>query len=157
MVHHIDRERLPRRSKLLDLARAEDPESDPFALVSGSWYGRSLAPYRDLYQDRLLVVLHDDVVSDPTAAYDTAVQHVGASPGFVPPRLDQVRFSNQKPDATEEGDAKRRPPALTVEDRVAMFEFFEDDVRQLEQIIDRDLSLWDPRRTADATAGADPR
>lgn len=150
MLHHIKRERLPRRSNLLALVREEAPEDDPFGLVAGGWYARSLEPYFERFGDQLMVVLHDDVGTEPESVYAQVLRHVGADPGFVPPRLGQVRFSNQ---ASSEEDGARAPRPLTEEDRAAVFEYFESDVRELEKLIGRDLSAWYPsqREPAEAT------
>jgi hypothetical protein len=151
MVHHIKFERLPARSRLLDLARRGDPAVDPLGLVAGGWYARSLAPYVQGFGDQLLVLLHDDIAVDARAVYERAVRHVGAAEGFVPAELEQVRFS-----ASRDGSgAGTRAPAVTDEERRALYdEFFRDDVRDLEQMLGLDLSRWDPDREQGDTARA---
>jgi hypothetical protein len=151
MVHHVKFERLPVRSRLLDLARRTDPATDPLGLVAGGWYARSLAPYVQLFGDQLLVLLHDDIAVDARAVYARAVRHVGATEGFVPAELEQVRYS-----AARSGSGEgTRPPAVTPEERRALYdEFFRDDVRDLEQMLGLDLSRWDPERERGGTSTA---
>ena len=96
MVHHKRRQRIPADAGLLDLVHAQRPEDDGFGLVSGGWYAASLQPYRKLFGDQLLVLLHDEVESDPRALYTRALEHIGASPDFVPPEIDAVVFSNRE-------------------------------------------------------------
>jgi sulfotransferase family protein len=138
MVHHILRERLPPTSTLVELARQTPPDEDRLGLITGGWYGASLATYVRIFGDRLLVVLHDDAQSDPGGVYDAAIRHVGASPGFVPSGLDQVVFSNQERDSGRH----RRPVAP--EDRRELYAYFRDDITKLERLLDRDLSIWSP-------------
>jgi hypothetical protein len=138
MLHHVRRERLPRGSRLVDVVRTRrPPQTDWFCLVSGGWYAASLQPYVDRFGDRLLVLFHDDVDTTPALPYRRALEHVGADPEFVPPSLSRVVFSNQRGRA-------RRNSALTLEDRVELWEYFRDDVARLEQMLGVDLSRWAP-------------
>ena len=141
MVHHIEDGRLPSDSVLIDLVRATPPERDKLGIIAGGWYAASLEPFQQRFGDRLLVVLHDDVDDDPRGVYDAALRHIGATPDFVPPEFERVRFSHQQRASTDPG---RRP--LTLEERRELWEFFAADVGKLEQSIGRDLSLWDPDR-----------
>jgi hypothetical protein len=140
MVHHMEHGALPADSVLVDLVRATPPERDQLGIISGGWYADSLAPYHERFGDHLLVVLHDDVDDDPRGVYDTALRHVGATPDFVPPEFERVRFSYQQQASSEPG---RRP--LTLEERRTMWDYFAADVEKLETLLGRDLSMWDPR------------
>ncbi len=142
MIHHIEDGRLPADSVLVDIVRATPPERDKNGIIAGGWYAASLEPYQERFGDQLLVVLHDDVDDDPRGVYDDALRHVGATPDFVPPEFERVRFTNQQRASTEPG---RRP--LTLDERRELWEYFAADVGKLEQMIGRDLSLWDPNRT----------
>src|SRR5262249_21007905 len=71
--------------------------------------------------------------------YDRALRHIGATPDFVPPEFERVRFSHQQRASTEPG---RQP--LTLDERRALWAYFADDVARLEQMLGRDLSAWDP-------------
>ena len=62
--------------------------------------------------------------------------HIGAEPSFVPPALEQVVFSNQSPTDSNSG--------LTPEERREMWPYFRNDVKKLQKIIGRDLSMWNP-------------
>ena len=138
MVHHIRRGRLPEGSTLLEHVRAQPPEADRVGLVTGGWYAASLRPFQRTFGDQLLVLLHDDVRDDPQAVYNAALRHVGANPQFRPTELDQIVFSNQ------EGEASHWRRDLLPEDRAELYEYFRDDVLELEQLLGRDLSMWKP-------------
>jgi hypothetical protein len=138
LVHHIKKGRLPAEADLMvEAERAGDP-GDRLSLIAGGWYAASLQSFADRFGDGLLVVLQDDVVSDPEAVYRAALRHVRATDDFVPPDLDAVRFSNRPAEA----DGPR--PELTPEQRAALWPRFADDVRRLEDLLHRDLSCWDP-------------
>jgi len=149
MVHHIKHERLHPRSTLLDMTRRTSPESDRLGLVAGGWYAASLKPYRELFGDQLLVLLHDDIRDDPRAAYEMALGHVGAAPDFVPPGLDELVYSNQQ------GESAQWKRDVSPRDRQELHECFRDDLRELEQMIGRDLSMWKPEdSTFDRVGGS---
>jgi Sulfotransferase domain len=136
LVHHKRRERIRPNARLLDVARSQPPEEDRFALISGGWYAASLQPYQALFGEQLLVLLHDDVRDDPASVYERALQHVGASNGFVPPSLRDIVFSNQ--------DSARLRHEVTPEERIELYEYFRDDIRKLERMFDLDLTIWGP-------------
>jgi hypothetical protein len=119
------------------------PESDWFCLVSGGWYGMSLAPYVERFGDQLLVLFHDDVVTNPAEPFRAALQHVGADAAFMPPELSRIVFSNQQ------GRAGRKNQ-LTVADRRELWDYFRDDVAHLERMLGVDLSRWAPEVAAAA-------
>ena len=139
LVHHIRAERIHPRTRLLDWARSQPPESDWMGLITGGWYAASLEPYLRSFGDQLLVVLHDDVQANPHRAYADVLDHVGAAADFVPPALAELYASNQK-------DA---PSRISAEERLALFEFFRDDVSRLERMLGRDLSIWRPESEPD--------
>ena len=139
LVHHMEYKTLPRDSVLLDYVRATPPEKDKLGIITGGWYAESLEPYRERFHDQLLIVLHDDVDDDPRGVYDQALRHVGATPDFVPPDFERVRFSHQQQASSEPG---RQP--LTLGERRILWEFFAADVAKLEDLIGRDLSIWNP-------------
>ena len=145
LMHQIRRQRIPAGTRLVDFVRAcGAPESEYFCLVAGGWYGASLAPFLEQFGDQLLVLFHDDVVASPARPFRAALQHVGADPDFAPPELSRVVFSNQL------GRAGRKNQ-LTTADRVEMWEYFRQDVAQLEQMLGVDLSRWAPEVAAAAS------
>jgi Sulfotransferase domain len=143
MVHHIKFKTLPGDADLVALASGTDPASDPLGLVSGGWYGASLEPFADRFGDQLLVLLHDDTEDDPRGCYDRALRHIGAPPDFLPAQLDRVRFSNQEGPNASDGQRRR---GLTLEQRRALYKYFADDVKKLEDLFAMDLSSWNPDR-----------
>lgn len=137
VVHHIEGGSLPPGAQVMDVVRRTPPERDPLGIVSGGWYAASLEPYVELFGDQLLVLLHDDADDDPRGVYDQALRHVGPAPDFVPAELERVRFSYQQRPSAEGRE-------LTLDERRELYEFFADDIRKLEKMTGRDLSLWEP-------------
>jgi len=138
MIHHIKRQRIPSDADLLKLVRATPPEQERFGLVTGGWYGTCLAPHVERFGDQLLVLLHDDVSADPATVYRASLQHLGADSSFQPPDLGKIQFSNRRTPAAT------RQRTLTQAERVELYGYFRDDIAQLEGLIGRDLSAWDP-------------
>jgi hypothetical protein len=138
--HHARRGRIPARTKLTKAAKSRRGSVRHLGLVQAGLYAECLRPYSRRFGDRLLVLLHDDVVNDPQYVYRRTLQHIGAEPSYLPPELAEVVFSNRKPaEATE---------ALTYEERCEMWGYFKDDVRRLQRMIGRNLSIWNPERSA---------
>jgi uncharacterized protein (TIGR03086 family) len=156
MVHFEKRGKLPARSSLLDVVRRTPPEHDPLCLVTGGWYAASLKPYRELFGDRLLVLLHDDVTDEPRRLYEQVLLHIGAASHFVPADLEAVVFSNQQPDAGDADEEASVARELSNDERQQLFAYFRDDVHVLEEMIDRDLSNWDPGGRYSVQLGVNP-
>jgi hypothetical protein len=152
-VHHMRRGRIPPDTELLDYVRSVRPHDDPLGLIAGGWYFASLRPFRKRFGDNLLVLLHDDVKSDPVEVYRTALRHIGAEPGFLPPDLQEVRFNNTPPAASklraEDGGYK----PLTERQRGELFGYFRDDMRKLQFMLKRDLEMWRPSLAGRQHAG----
>src|SRR5262249_3346316 len=148
MVHHQKRERIAPDAKLLDLVRATPPESDYFGLIAGGWYAASLRPFARAFGDHLLVLLHDDIDTDATGVYAKALSHVGADPQSAPGNVRRVRLGNQSD--RDEGDEP-----LSQEERVELYEYFRRDVDELSELLDRDLSSWDPANASPTAASGD--
>lgn len=142
-VHHARMGRLTSRRSVFEHVMESDPETDPMGLVSGGWYGRSLEPYKRRFGDRLLVVLQDDVKSEPARVYSRVLAHAGVEPSFRPAGLGAVRHSNrddvppQVLAAAKLSDGQR----ADVYDR-----FFAEDVQRLASLTDETLSRWEPAR-----------
>jgi uncharacterized protein (TIGR03086 family) len=155
LIHSKKVGRIPTESNLLEVIRQTPPEHDPLGLVAGGWYAASLKPYKHLFGNQLLVLLHDDLEADPGRVYLRVLLHIGASLDFVPNDLETVLFSNQQlgsvpPDAPDGRDE------LSREERQRAFAYFRDDVRALESLIDRDLSMWDPGGSHSVELAIDP-
>jgi uncharacterized protein (TIGR03086 family) len=156
MAHFVSRGRLPPDSNLLQLVRRTPPERDTFGLVAGGWYAASLKPYRELFGDRLLVLLHDDITNDPRRVYERALAHIGASTDYAPSDLETVLFSTRRPDPTESPEPSNGRRELSTQDRQQLYAYFRDDVRALEKMIGQDLSEWDPGGTYSVSLSVDP-
>jgi hypothetical protein len=137
--HHVRRGRLPAKTKLVKVVKKRrNPKIEQLGLIKGGLYWESLRPYIKRFDERLLVVLHDEVVKNPARAYRRALGHVGAAPAFLPPDLNTVIFSNRG-----QGNADEE---LTLEERCEMWSYFEDDVRRLQRLLGRNLQVWNPNR-----------
>jgi Sulfotransferase domain len=142
LVHHMTRERIRPGTYLVDYVREASPDDEWMGVISGGMYAQSLQPFVERFGSQLLVVLHDDVVADPLDVFDQASAHVGASGGHVPEHLGDVLYSNRARRASGEKGGAAAP--LSQADRRELFEYFRDDVKQLEALLDRDLDLWRP-------------
>jgi hypothetical protein len=138
VLHHVKHHRIAPDARLIDVVRQRmPPERDRLGIVAGGWYTASLAPVVFRYGDGLLVLLHDDVVKNPAVPYRRALEHVGAHPDFVPDDLSEIVFSNR-------GNGTDDRPRISADERAELWEFFRDDVEQLEALFDLDLSHWRP-------------
>jgi hypothetical protein len=146
-VHHMRRGRIPHDADIIDYVRTLPPRSDGYQIIAGGWYAASLRPFVHAFGDDLLVLLHDEVQTDPVAAFWRATAHLGASGGFVPPGLDEIRFGSTAPrTSTLRKEAGLGYRDLTARQRLALYEYYRRDIARLEKMIGRDLSLWDPGR-----------
>jgi hypothetical protein len=135
VVHHIHQGRLESDARLVDVVGRTRPRRDPLGIVSGGWYAQSLRPFQRRFGDRLLIVWYDDIQADPFLTYRRVLEHLGASPGFVPDSLERVRFSTR-----DRVDHQPLDPA----DRAVLWPLFARDVARLERRTGRDLSAWRP-------------
>jgi hypothetical protein len=151
-VHHMKKGRIAPDADLLEYVRSVRPQEDPLGLVAGGWYFTSLKPFRRRFRDKLLVLFHDDVKSDPLGVYRTALDHIGASPGFVPPELEAVRYGNMPPAASglREGSGGYKP--LDYRQRAELYGYFREEIKRLAYIMKRDLSSWTPEPAHQAHA-----
>jgi uncharacterized protein (TIGR03086 family) len=156
LIHHEQQGEIPPKSSLLEVIGQRPPEHDSLGLVAGGWYAASLKPYRQLFGDQLLVVLHDDVMADPGRVYMRACVHIGADLDFVPSDLETVIFSSQRSRGSGSSEASDGRRELSEEERQQVFAYFRSDVRALESMIDRDLSSWDPGGSYSVELAIDP-
>jgi uncharacterized protein (TIGR03086 family) len=154
MLHFVRQGELSPDAGLLDLVQEVPPERDTRCLVSGGWYAASLKPYRELFGDQLLVLLHDDVRTDPQRVYHRALMHIGAPMDYVPPDLGEVVFSNRS-NAGQSTEASNGQPALSDDERQRLYAYFRQDVDALRKMIGRDLSRWDPGGSYSVPLGVD--
>ncbi|HXH26063.1 MAG TPA: TIGR03086 family metal-binding protein [Vicinamibacterales bacterium] len=151
MLHHIRRGRLTTDTSLLEYVRRIPPEQDRLNLVAGGWYAASLHPFKRLFGDRLKVFLHDDVCRDPVGVYVAALRHLGVRDDYVPQSVGDVLFSHEQ---KYQGHLDAQAASLTPEARAELFEYFRADVRELQRMLGRDLSMWIPEgRVIDESQG----
>jgi Sulfotransferase domain len=135
MLHHIKRGRLSPRSDLFAMVRDERDDVAELDLIGAGLYAENLAPYRRLFDDRLLLVVYDDIRDRPEVAFRSVLTHIGADPDFVPLDLDQVLFSNRR-------SVRARPVSPAQHRR--LYSLFRDDVEELGALLGRDMGDWDP-------------
>ncbi len=140
LIHHIRYGRVRPSTDLLTYVRAHPDGSDPLGVLVGGWYATSLEPFATRFADQLLVVVHDDIRSDPAGVFERALAHVGAAAGFVPTGLAEIRFSNR----SNTGEAVAGETPLTAEDRAELHTYFVDEQRRLADLFSLDLSAWTP-------------
>ena len=143
-VHHIGRGRIPADADLLDWVRSVPPEHDKLGLIGGGWYAASLEPYFERFGDRLRVFLYEEVLYSPDRVYSQALEHVGATPDFVPPKLARVRLSGKLPDDSPYATGNGARRKLTHDERTELCTYFEQDTKRLEELLGRNLSVWRP-------------
>ena len=89
----------------------------PCSLVTGGWYVASLKPYQELFGDQLLVVLHDDVVENPTSRVRAGLAADPRPPEFMPTGLEKRAVQHQTEFGAARGASNRR--RATVEEGAA--------------------------------------
>ncbi len=141
-IHHMRRERIAPDEDIVERVRSVAPEEDPLQLVAGGWYARSLEPYVERFGPQLTVILNEDARSNPETVYSTALRELGVDSSFVPAALTEVVFSRVPPQHTRYWQAGKGKRSLTDRERLALAEYFREDVDRLEQMLDRDLSGW---------------
>ena len=78
MLYQIKRGRLPADADLFGMVERGDPDVDKLDLVRAGLYAASLHPFRKLFGEQLLILVHDDVTDAPEKAYESALRHIGA-------------------------------------------------------------------------------
>lgn len=142
-LHHMRKGRIPTDVELIDRVRNVDPERDPLGLIAGGWYTASLTPYIERFGDRLRIFLYDEIVNDPQRLYSQVLEHIGASTDFLPLDLSRIRHQGNAPVESryfEEGSRRVLLPA----ERLEIYKYFRKDIEHLEELLDRDLSIWRP-------------
>jgi len=137
LAHHRRRglAKVPAEGDLATVLRTfVPPRRDRHGLIATGCYAARLRPYLDIFGDRLLVLLNDDLQADPARVYDDLLVHIGLPPGFRPPSLRARVFSYD--------GATYGVPPLTPEERDEVFRYFAADVAELEVLLGRDLSAW---------------
>jgi hypothetical protein len=137
LFHEIRKGRLDASSDLFGMVTAGHPDIDALNLVSAGLYGQNLYPFWKRFGDQILLVLQDDVRTQPEKVYEDVLRHIGAPTGFVPNHLDTVLFSNRR-------TVRFSGPRPTHDQLCTLYNLYRDDVAELESMVGMDLTRWDP-------------
>lgn len=140
-IHFLREGRYPPETSLMEHVHSVLPERDPHGIVAGSWYGACLQPYVERFNERLLVLQHDDLRIDPIGVYQRALRHIGVDHKFVTPALRKVRHSNPTPESSPHSSGGKRRE-LTSRERQELFEYFRDDLERLAEFKVVDVARW---------------
>ncbi len=132
----VKRGKLPADVDVYDLVHRNHPSVTELDLIGAGLYATCLYPFLRQFGDQLLVIEHSEVCDRPHAVYEQVLRHIGADPDFAPDGLDLVRFSDRT--------TVTMVPELSDEQRRVLYSAFRIDVEELEALLDRDLSHWDP-------------
>jgi hypothetical protein len=144
-----------------------------FEYLPVSFYYEQVKAYIDIFgKERVLVILHDDLVSDAQVAIEKIFRFLAVDPSFIPdttirhnvslvPRNKKIHSLLSKPNFYNTAlrkvlpkkfykelfeELKNRnlikPPKLSMEDRIKLMPVFREDIFKLQDLIQRDLSSW---------------
>lgn len=131
----VKRGRLPADVDVYELIRSNAPAVGELELIGAGLYAATLYPYLRIFGDQVLVVDYAEVVTEPRKVYDMVLRHIGASVDLAPDDVDEVLFSDRE---------LIRVEPLTDAQRRVVYSAFRADVEELEVLLARDLSAWDP-------------
>lgn len=138
-IHHVRAGRIDPSIRLVERLVSVDADVDRCGLVSGGWYGRSLAPYIERFGDRLLVVRHDDVANAPDVLLQTVARHLGRDQLILSDTSNEVAHSNRSSVPPEVLD---RAHLEESERRDVLQRHFADDLTLLTTMVEVDTSPW---------------
>lgn len=142
LLHQIKLGNLPPDADLFQMVSDGDPALKEYSLIGNSNYGSMLFPYHQRFGDQLKVIVLDDVRENPYQVYEDVLRFIGADPTFVPRQLDKVMWSDRQ-------SVRATGPVPTYLHRQLIYFYFRNDIHQLEQMIGRDLSAWEPGEFGD--------
>jgi hypothetical protein len=131
----VKRGRLPADVDVYELVLRNDPLVAELELIGAGLYATSLYPYLRIFGDQVLVIDYADVCTQPEKVYETVLRHIGASVDLAPTDVDRVLFSDR---------SIIDVAPLTEAQRQVLFSAFRVDVEELEVLLARGLSAWDP-------------
>ena len=140
-IHHLRRDRIDPDEHPLDHLESLDPEVDPLGIISGGWYGKSLAPFAQRFE-RLSIEFHADIHTAGEALFVRVLEHIGIDDPWIPVDFHEVRFSGVDPVGQKFPDH----PILSIssdEWSERLGDRFAEDAERLQQIIGRDVP-WAP-------------
>ena len=131
----VKRGRRPADVDVYELIRSNAPAVAQLELIGAGLYAAALYPYLRIFRDQVLVIDYADVVAQPEKVYESVLRHIGASVDLAPTDVDRVLFSDREVVSV---------PLLTEVQRKVVYSAFRADVEELEVLLGRDLSAWDP-------------
>ena len=132
-------------------ARQEAGFPFTYRYLGWSRYSEQLRPYFELFgRERVLVHLYDDLCRDGEAVLRSTLQFLGVDGSRSPPPLGRHNEVRSAP--VRSGRLRRRlgrqpapvqpRPTLDPGLRAELTVSFEDEIRRLEDLLERDLSAW---------------
>jgi hypothetical protein len=117
-----------------DLVRGDAPAVAQLELIGAGSMPRCSTPTSGIF-DQVLVIDYADVVAQPEKVYESVLRHLVAAVDLAPGDVDRGLVSDREIVSV---------PALTDVQRQVVYSAFRADVEELEVLLARDLSAWDP-------------
>lgn len=148
-------------------------EKRPRTYILAGRYAEMIKLYTKYFKpEQIKIIFFDEMRKDLDGKLSELFQFVGVNPDFVVPNKESVNFYydrkftkiimsvlgqklgrsliNAVPKNIKDGMRKNmkktEPPKLSMEDRLKYWDCFKDDVEELEKIIGKDLSSWNPNK-----------
>jgi hypothetical protein len=139
------------------------------SIIAGQYAEMLKLYYRYFKPEQIKIIAFDDLYKKTDETLSDIFGFLGIDPGFIVPNKESVNFYFDRTaneiiykifglrtgrviiDAIPKSlklrlkkSWKKPPPKLSTEQRIRYWEFFKDDVAELEKMINIDLSHWNP-------------
>ncbi|HYK43524.1 MAG TPA: sulfotransferase [Parafilimonas sp.] len=139
------------------------------SIIAGEYAQMLKLYYRYFKPGQIKIIRFEDIYKNLDPTLSDIFSFLGVDPNFVVPNKESVNFYFDRSinevfykvfglktgraiiDAVPKSvknklkhSLKKPPPKLTMEQRVRYWEFFKDDVAELESMLDADFSYWNP-------------
>ncbi len=146
-------------------------EMRPRSYILAGRFAEMIKLYSQYFKpEQLKIIFFDDLRNNLDGKMSEIFAYLGVNPNFIVPNKESVNFyydrkitkvvisvlgqklgrslidaipKNLK-DGMRKGMKRTEPPKLSMEDRLKYWDCFKDDVQELEKMLGRDLSHWDP-------------
>lgn len=132
-IHHMMQGRFPYTPVIDEL-------TDEYRTLSLGRYGKILKLWWTIHP-QLKPTIYDDLVDDPVAFVDDVMDYLGLESDISPGDLD-FRANDKNKKWSGMGREWDQMPALSPRLRQRLHEEYDEDVKRLEKLLDRDLSSW---------------